>query len=547
MRVESPSDLASMCSNLRSADKNVYLVGSVSHQILGCKLPSNKQVLSVLFYNLREVKLSLAESANLVIRECLIFWEKARIPTRSLLHCQEKLIKLHSHWRNLQRNSRRSSETQRERENEFISDLNNLFDIAHANALDLMKIEEDKIFLQLQREPGRKGCLAGIDKRAMKREERSLERAMKFDERRAKEQARCQGDIQFNLESSSEELDTSDVPSSSLSLPCPAQATEPAEGNSNEPDIVMRGRKCIFTTKLMAALDRCQISQRNAVFILEAAIEAAGLDIADVALNRTSLQRYRERFRKNNCLKIKQIFQEKVPKFVTVHWDSKLLPALNVRDPKQERLPVIVSYDGNKDKLLGVPTLENSSGREQASAVWTALGDWGLQEKVQILCSDTTASNTGRFSGAVTYLEQYAERELIYFPCRHHMYELVLRSVFEQEFSKASCSPDIAYFKKIRDQWNTLDHENYITGQNYLKKILDEQEHANITNYLYDALQNKNLKHDYRELTELCIVFIGKDPEQDYKIKPPGALHHARWMAKALYSFKMFFFSRQLA
>ncbi|GBM14788.1 hypothetical protein AVEN_86046-1 [Araneus ventricosus] len=48
------------------------------------------------------------------------------------------------------------------RQQEFISNLDNLFDIAQADALQLMKIEEDRMFLQRQREPGRPG---GVDKK----------------------------------------------------------------------------------------------------------------------------------------------------------------------------------------------------------------------------------------------------------------------------------------------------------------------------------------------------------------------------------------------
>jgi hypothetical protein len=54
-------------SSLRSTKRLVFLVGNVNHQIFGAKLPSNRQVLAVLFYNMREVKLSLSESANLAV------------------------------------------------------------------------------------------------------------------------------------------------------------------------------------------------------------------------------------------------------------------------------------------------------------------------------------------------------------------------------------------------------------------------------------------------------------------------------------------------
>lgn len=48
----------------------------------------------------------------------------------------------------------------RHQQQEFTTNLDNLFDIAHADALQLIRIEEDKIFLQHHRNPGRPGNLA---------------------------------------------------------------------------------------------------------------------------------------------------------------------------------------------------------------------------------------------------------------------------------------------------------------------------------------------------------------------------------------------------
>ncbi|GBN06237.1 hypothetical protein AVEN_134063-1 [Araneus ventricosus] len=36
---------------------------------------------------------------------------------------------------------------------------------------------------------------------------------------------------------------------------------------------------------------------------------------------------------------------------------------------------------------------------------------------------DTTRYNTGRINGAITFVEQYADREMAYFPCRSHLRE----------------------------------------------------------------------------------------------------------------------------
>lgn len=163
-----------MCST-RLRDK-IYLLGHHSHNITGSKLPSNKQVLSVLFFNLRVVKLTLRESARLVLQEVIIFWEKARIPTQEMKNCIPKLETMYQEWRQLQKHAGRSSEAQKKKEANFISKLEDLFDIAHANALNMISIEEDKQFLINQRKKGRPGSMYGIDLEEFQRETRIARR-----------------------------------------------------------------------------------------------------------------------------------------------------------------------------------------------------------------------------------------------------------------------------------------------------------------------------------------------------------------------------------
>ena len=52
-------------------------------------------------------------------------------------------------------------------------------------------------------------------------------------------------------------------------------------------------------------------------------------------------------------------------------------------------------------------------------------------------------------------------------------------------------------------------------------------------------------REDYRELLELTILFLGEKPKENYHMRQPGAIHHARWMAKALYSLKIFIFRHE--
>ncbi|KAF2886056.1 hypothetical protein ILUMI_20115 [Ignelater luminosus] len=157
----------------------IYLIGAMKNQILGSKLPSQNDCLSVLFYNMRVVNMNFSEAANLVIDECLIFWKKARIPTKHRSDCVKKLKKLYETWRNLEKSCKRLSDTQKSKENIFEVNMNNLFDIAHANAVSLISIEEDQEFLIAQRKPNREGSMIGIDLKLTAAEKRKAERKKK--------------------------------------------------------------------------------------------------------------------------------------------------------------------------------------------------------------------------------------------------------------------------------------------------------------------------------------------------------------------------------
>ena len=43
---------------------------------------------------------------------------------------------------------------------------------------------------------------------------------------------------------------------------------------------------------------------------------------------------------------------------------------------------------------------------------------------------------------------------MLIFAYRHHVYELVIKSVFDVKFSQETTSPDSPLFKKYRDNWN---------------------------------------------------------------------------------------------
>jgi len=63
--------------------------------------------------------------------------------------------------------------------------------------------------------------------------------------------------------------------------------------------------------------------------------------------------------------------------------------------------------------------------------------------------------------------------------------------------------------------------------------------------YYDDAMKSQQPRDDYLELLHLSRTFLGGAPGSCVKFRDPVAMHHARWMAKAIYSLKMYMFQDQ--
>ncbi|XP_073435251.1 uncharacterized protein [Dendrobates tinctorius] len=527
----------------RNKDK-LFLVGYPIHQITGCKLPSNRQVLCALFYNLRTVKLTVRESAKLTIREVFIFWGKARIPTKHEQDAITKLEKLHAEWRSLQKDRKKTSETAKNKFKQFVEKLNDLFDIAQQDALALLKLEEDKAFLVKQRQKGRPGSMAGVDLKLSRAEEIKAQKELAKMNRQIQEETfDIETDDEDKLEEGKEEEDTEEDSiyqelESLEEMDNPEEAAEdPGPSESKRMKVSFaRGVKEILNMKLSIVLDRCKVSNRNATRILIATLEALNLDPLKYKVSKTLLhsrrQMFREQYTKNFLDKVN--IPEKEP--VVVHWDGKLLPGV-LKHEQCERIAIAISY-GEKELLLGVPVTASSSGEEQAIAVYEYLQEWGLPNTVKAMCFDTAASNTGRLKGACVLLEQMLGRELLHLACRHHILEIVLRGVFDTKMGSTT-GPHRDIFKRFVTAWPKIDKGKYDTGisDNLIQKQLTPEVIANVTAEFETKLTESHPRDDYKELLQLVLVFVGSLDGNVVGFRTPGAIHHASTLLPCPFSF----------
>lgn len=300
----------------------------------------------------------------------------------------------------------------------------------------------------------------------------------------------------------------------------------------------------ILTPRLAAVFDKLKVSQRDAVHLLVAVLDAIGLNPSNYILNRSSISEERARLRKNQSEKIIQKFTAN-DQPLTIHWDTKLLPV--VTGKVEDRLAIIASAPGF-EQIIDMPAIPCGTGMEISSAVYDALEDKNILTKTEAFVFDTTSSNTGRFKGACTLLERAIGKEILFLGCRHHIFEIVLAAVFTEANVGVSTGPDIAIFKKFKKQWPVINTENYIPGISHPRviEILGDNV-AEVLTFANNKINEAFPRNDYKEFLELVIIFLGGSPPRGIKFTKPGALHYARWMAKAIYCLKIVIFRHQFS
>lgn len=112
------------------------LIGDLIDKFAGNKLPSNRDVLSVLLHRrlAHGNREHFKESAKIISTELQHFWNKSTIPALTDSGIQKKIEKLHAEYRSVFKNIKRHNDSQRQKEAKFREKCDNLFEIAKPTA-----------------------------------------------------------------------------------------------------------------------------------------------------------------------------------------------------------------------------------------------------------------------------------------------------------------------------------------------------------------------------------------------------------------------------
>jgi hypothetical protein len=502
----------------------------MKESLSSAKLPSIADVLRR-YLHLLQTRKNKHDAATCTMMEVQKVWEKARIPMRRIDHAVQQLEDLVKQWEMLKKNKAIRTPTQVSHEEAFVETFNDLFDVAHQDALVLIKIPEDKAFLLAQREKGRRGVMAGVDLSLTKKERteaRKRENEHAWEEKQSAEMKKYKRDIV--LESSN----SSSSSNSDNSMYC-----EVLESNTEViSSLPKRGRRNILTPSVLSSLDRTKITDRQAVQVITPIIQASGHSIKEYSINRSTIRRSRQQHRAKRTAELKAEFNAHGP--MVLHWDGKLMEDIS-GEQKVDRLPIVISASG-VEKLLCIPKLASGTGQAMADAIFKVVSDWGVTDNIKAFSFDTTASNTGKKNGACVLLERLLQREVLHLACRHHIHEILLQEAFRITLGP-STSPQILLFKRFQVYWCNIVPTSYKPGvEDPLIAATLSGVSADVTEFVITQLGKDQQRDDYKELLELALLFLGKVPPRGVFFMKPGAIHRARFMARLIYSLKIFMF-----
>ncbi|KAK3916748.1 Alanine racemase, catabolic [Frankliniella fusca] len=476
------------------------------------RLPTRQEVMRTFFANLHASigTRSSAEAAKITASQLITVWEHASIPTKELRNIVPMIEKNYQRYRRLVKDKHLSGvikkkgsklgDTHEKNREDFVNDLHELFDIAHKDALQIMTVQEDIDFYKSMKSD-RKYFMdvnqRGVDKKYTAKQKRKSERLAA--EIKAKERSER---LKMDLMETRQLSGLSDF----------------SVGTSSNTD---GGTDDEFIVKERASVVKVDVLNDHLV-------------TSTLARTSTSTSA--------GSMMVKAIVQATVSQLGLEPEEVRIVD----NDKKADRLPVLVSGI-RTEQLLGAPELSHGSGECIAAAVVGLLKEWELEDRVMGLVFDTTSSNSGRWGGACALIQQKLSKDLLELACRHHIYELLLWAVFDQLLG-SSKTPDFMYGDYLKKQWAAIDKGQYktlATTRGLLKFVPNADQ---MIKFCIDQLQTHHPRDDYKELLELMILFLGGSvPDKaTYEFRKPGATSKTRWMAKALYAYKIWMFSWQL-
>lgn len=486
-----------------------YLLGN-SIERFGESLPSQVDILRR-YYNF-DRNLSFTQKISELIREIKHVYQNAAIPLIHTEHIRLKLKSLIERAKLIISTRKSNTQTQKQKEEDFLRKISSQADFAAIN--DDISIESDSL----------------DSPNNFENSQNSSDFEISNEE---------QNEIDYNTDVEYDEhmqiVDDNDYSASD-------------EENSDHSDYKPPIKKQKISNEILKKIHmECgqNASFRVMSSFIRIGIEIAGGDPDHHNVSKSQLCKQLGKFREDEKnRKIEQMKNSNAK--LLLQFDTKSVFKLNKRHlGSKERLVIIFRNDTDVIPF-GPFSLDDHRAETIANKIIGIIEEYELQYRIIGIVCDTENTNTGWFSGVCVRIEEFLQKELLYFMCRHHIYDLVPKHVGQFLFGETS-APTFDYgCSELKAAWEHLNLNRF--------SPYDEEDLNETANYLRDniipVLKTQFEKHcmrdDYAELTDLALKLFGESNILTKQFLVPGSVSNARWMGRAIYAVKSFLFREQL-
>ena len=493
---------------------------------------------------------------------CTGRWDSTGIPLKSDKSLKNQISNLFKEWQGMNKLKTRLSKTSLSTKDQthvdnFVHKMNQTFLAALPNAEEIIlkdklrdsqQKEEDVSFLKSMKED-RVASVSGADKVYQKRVDDKTQRLDSEKVRQEKyEESKKVKDREENNNGEDEDIEDSDSDDDFV-LEAKSKKQKKRENRRAETVSIQIPRNIVQV--LAPTASRYEVSHTALSSILLQTVAASGGDINSLPLSRRQVERNSKVSVTQYASGVREAFvlAARGKKFIC-HFDGKQLLefTMGVKATKERMTVVVSSPDMEHPQVLGSMPLDGQTGEDIAGGVLYLLQLYQIEDNIVGLSFDTTASNTGPAMGACIRLETHLSRGLLWLGCRRHVMELhikhVAKMVAKDVAGRNPTGPTEPLFKKLQDNWpallpiidmNSLDKFDWqaVAGTEL------EAQAQNSLEILSHFLKEQTFpREDYKELCELTVLYLG-GVVPSFRFQYPGAYHHARYMAKAIYMLKL--------
>ena len=513
--------------------KNFFpIIGRSETKLKDNILPTRLDVLKrFTFLHLNNNK-SLSVATTCVVNEVKQIWFKSGIEIQRSNEISRKVKKLYEDYQKVSKNIKRKTLNQKNKQQKFEESIENLFDISRNNAK--IKRDEDAQFL-IDQKTGRNMVMGVLDKFHAAAVERKVQRQNRLSLLKKRSEA-TENLTEFTP--SDDSVSSNSTTSSENSMQINDVSSQDCRKDRENQNFISAKipRDIMSNENVCSVADRLGLSNKQAFSMVEAILEASGADKSLLIFSESTVYRRRQECRKNRDEIILSNLNKQIP--YVIHWDEKRIP--NKQGVPENRLAVVLTGKG-EEILLSVSKTKDGTGRVIADSVTKTVECSNLKRNVIGMSFDTTNANFGHKKGSAVIIEKELNEKLLYLPCRHHILDLVVKSSIQCLFG-ATVGPSTPFFEEFRRKWPQINLETAKKLKIENKWLLEVRTRA--IDDLKKILTTSFYRADYKELTELSLFVL----DQNYKtcFRPPGAHHHARWMAGMLYVLKMSIFGETI-